>query len=149
MSWTYLQLQSHLTANYAGLSDAAAAAALVAETVATPGALVREDAILRLIRANIWGALQVRASRPYNATPSINAETAAARQVIDAVTLLPSFDLSDPTLYAAMERDLGALVALGVVTAGQRDAILAVRDRTSPRWVPAPTPNDVAAARRI
>lgn len=109
MAWTYSELKAALIP-YAALNDAAAAAALAAETVNKSGALVREDAVQRFIRANIWGRIQVRASRPWNATQSINAETAAARQVLDGVTLLPSFDLSDSTLYAALERDLNVLV---------------------------------------
>jgi hypothetical protein len=146
-NWTYADLKAAL-APHEALSDAAAAAVLAAETVAVQGALERNSAILRFIRANIWGRIQVRASRPWNATASINAETAAARQVIDAVTLFDTFDLSDPTLYAALARDLDALVALGDVTAGQRAAILAVRDGVAPRWQPAPTAGDVQTARR-
>lgn len=146
--WTYAELKAAL-APHAALTDAQAAAVLAAETVQVTGAMERGDAILRFIRANIWGKIQVRAARPWSTTAATNLETAAARQVIDAVMLFERFDLSDETLYSALQRDLNALVTLGDITAAQRDAILAVRDQTVPKWQPVPTENDVRHARAL
>jgi hypothetical protein len=149
--WTYPELRAGL-APYGALDDAQAAAALQAETVIIPGAIARDDAVREFLRAGVWGVIQVRADRPFNTTASaetINAQTAAAKNVLDAVLLFDAFDLTDSSLYSALQRDLDVLVAAGDITTQQRNAILAARDKTVAKWLPAPTAADVAYARSL
>lgn len=133
----------------AGTAAAALAATLNAQTVVKQGGVEREDAVKRLIRANVWGAILMRAALPRTANVPQNTAIAAAIQVRDAFLLSPEFDLSDDTLFAAMSRDLAVLVTAGDISQNVMDAILAVRDRQEPMWQPPVTAADVTLARSL
>jgi hypothetical protein len=146
--WTYAELRDAL-APHAALSDDAAAAALSAETITAeprdvPTAFVRGV----LLATGEWGGL-VLVSRSVPSETRPVALIAACITVVDTLTLTETLELTRAENWAAIQAQCAALVAAGLCSQSSSDLILGQRQPTIPRLEPAPTGQDVAAARLL
>lgn len=111
------QLKSELAAaEYAGMDDTDAAAALNAKTL--DGALIVQTLDIKraLFLRGVWGTLKAKAL----------AGDASAITLMDALEVFQTFDMSNATYAAAIGGALTANVQASNISQGDKDAILAL-----------------------
>jgi hypothetical protein len=149
----YAALKSEVAKpEYAGMSDAQIAAALNATTVETIRDVPTSEARALLLSTGEWGGIVMLA----RATPSetIPAEAvAAAITAEDTLRLTVTLELTRDAYWQAVQTLLGGLVAAGVLSAGTRAALLALRETTTSRaaqlgWSEIRT-TDIETARQV
>jgi hypothetical protein len=132
-----------------GISDPAqAAAALTEQTVTVPTDIATSDARAVLLLSGEWFKVKQLAKQTLNGTARDQA-VAAADICVDALTLTTTLHTSEEATWAAMQPMIGALQAAGVISAESVAEWDAMRNRVSPKWVPAPSDQDVLHARSI
>lgn len=137
---------------YAGMDDAAIAAALNPQTVPNADAIDTAALKLKAIEERIWGKLQSFASRAFSTNAPTQALTDAARNFLAVFESLGSAPLvRDNDLWRAMDADLLVLTTAAgggpVLTAGQATYMRNLGDRTKPRWDETISGGTVATAR--
>jgi hypothetical protein len=117
-----------------GIADPGdAAAALNAQTITVQGDVATSDARSAILPTGEYGALVLLAdTRDFTTTPR--------QLVVAAITAIATFDSNrvvkadDAAAWNGVQSMLGAFVSAGVVSAASRDAILAMRTQTVPKW---------------
>ena len=128
------QLKAEL-ASYPGLTDAATAAALNAQTVATDVDVSVTLIARRLIGQGILGRIDARIAYyapKVGASVSTNGADEVALSKLHtarrSLELLPTLEMSNAQTKAFVQSMTTDLVAEGVMSAGQRTALLALAD---------------------
>jgi hypothetical protein len=125
---------------YTGLSDADAAAALNAQTVATFQKVEYSDVASYLMLVEKY-------------LPISESATASGKAFMLAMSTFQTFDLRKPGVETAVVNLLDALIVDGLITASDKAAILALADDTISRaqelGLPVVRPGHVETARAI
>lgn len=150
MDYAALKAEIALPA-YAGMSDAAIAAALNAATVDIVRKVPTWEARALLLATGEWGAIKLLSRQsPTMGTPEAQA-VAVAITTIDSMTETTVLDADQADAFAAMQTMVGVLQAAGVLSAGTGAAMLALRNTKTSRaaqlGLGPVRPGDVAAAR--
>lgn len=143
---------------YKGMSDAAIADALNAETIPVVRKVQTWEARALLLGTGEWGAIkQLSRQTPdmQSTDPAVQALVQAvsvALTTIDTMELTQVLDTDDPVAFGAMETMVGVLQAAGVLTQQTGDRMLALRDAMTSRraqlgYSEPIRPGDVATAR--
>ena len=106
---------------YAAL-DANAAAARFNEKV-YPGSVPSEDVVRYLSLVDKWVDMQIAAR---SADPLEAAKTKAALRIASALADFDVFDMSNPLFVSVIDAGLSGIVAAGLITADEKNAIMAM-----------------------
>lgn len=145
--WTYDALRAAL-AGLEALSNADAAAMLSAEVDAGIRDIPTAEIETTLLDSLEWGALQYIAERGTVADGIPKKLIAAAMTIMRTVDRKTIVETTVPERLALYQQMIATFVAAGIIVQATADALLALRNTTTPRWVPAPTADDVAFARK-
>lgn len=117
---------------YEGLGDAEMLAALNAKTVAVAVPVLAGDVRRLLMVAGRWPRIAAIARGLIPAADDNQALAAVA--LVEALAAIESFDLEVPAYAAAVDAQLDAAVATGLIEAGHKAAILAL-GQAQKSWV--------------
>lgn len=146
--WTYHDLAAALD-GLTFLSDAAAAAALAAETDTVTRDIPCAEIETALLETGEWGALQYVADRSV-ASETVPMEVIAA--AITCVRTLTTKHVVETTAdgpWALYQQMLSAFQQAGVISGETAERLAGLRYVVVPRWQPVPTEADVAHARAM
>lgn len=146
--WTYPELAVALAA-HAGETNAAAAEALAAETIPGTRDIPCAEIETLLLETGEWGGLQYLAERAQPGDGITADLIAAAMTTIRAIDRKGVIETTAPGPWALYQQMIGAFRAAGIIADTTEDALLALRDTSTPLWRPAPTDADVAHARTL
>lgn len=126
------------------MDDAAIAAAINAATVTVVMPIQPDAAIRVLMLRDRWAEI-VRVSRFGDASAD---KVRAAIRLVEALTRLPSFNLSVPEYAAAIDGGLSAAVAVGLLDDEDKAGILRLADEERPLMGETVAPSQVAEVRK-
>ena len=84
------------------------------------------DVAQYLVAAGLMASIEMYASTPNAIATGLEAKVLAAKDMVGAITLLPSFDLSIPAYLARITAALDALITHGFIQAAHKAQILAL-----------------------
>ena len=126
-----LALRSELAKpGYVGLSDAEAAAAINAKTVTVQRPVASADARRYLMLVGKWPRIAGIARGLI--TPANEDQALSAVALVEGLSMIDSFDLEVPAYKAAVEAQLAACAATGLIAAEDTAAIMALADADVP-----------------
>lgn len=129
---------------YAGLSDDEIAAAVNAATVTVMRPVQSADARRYLMLVGKWPAVAALAR---GLIAGSDAEKLAAVALVEGLAMIDSFDVSVPEYAAAVEAQLAACVAAGLIDDADKAAIIGLKDVVVPLFAETVTVDHIADMR--
>lgn len=130
--------------DYLGLSDAEVAVAINAATVTIVKPVQSADVRRYLMLAGKWPTIAALAR---GLIVGADAKKLAAVALVEGLEMIDAFDLSVPAYAAAVDAQLDACVASGLIAAEDKAAILSLKDDAAPLFGETVTPQHLADMR--
>lgn len=146
--WTYADL-AEVAAGQAGKPDAEVAAALETETIEGVRDIPCAEIETVLLDSLEWGGLQYLAERAVASDETPKALIGAAMTVVRTIDRKQVVETTQPARWALYQQMVGLFESAGVIAPETAATLLALRTTTARRWHPAPTADDVTAARKM